>query len=98
MNSQSGLLTLWTQGDVVTRAVALLLLIMSLASWMVIILKALGLRQISKEAQMTERFWHAHEFADGVAQLGGDDSNPFRQLALKGQEADAHLLPQSGYR
>ena len=36
MNSQSGLVTLWTQGDAVTRAVALLLLAMSLASWVII--------------------------------------------------------------
>ncbi len=98
MNSQSGLLTLWTQGDVVTRTVALLLLTMSLASWMVIIIKALGLRQISKEAQATEKFWHARDFADGLSQLGGDASNPFLQLAIKGQEANAHLLPQTGDR
>lgn len=57
MNSQSGLLSLWTQGDVVTRTVALLLLIMSLASWMVVIVKALGLRQMAKEAQLIQRFW-----------------------------------------
>jgi biopolymer transport protein ExbB len=98
MNSQSGLLALWTQGDVVTRAVALLLLTMSLASWMVIIIKALGLRQVAQQAQATERFWHARDFADGVTQLGGDASNPFRQLALKGQEANAHLLPPDGNR
>lgn len=97
MNSQSGLLTLWTQGDVVTRAVALLLLAMSLASWMVILVKTLTLRQMSKEAQLTESFWHARDFADGLDKLGGDVSNPFRQLALKAQEADAHLLrPQGG--
>ena len=98
MNSQAGLLTLWTQGDLVTRSVALLLLGMSLAAWMVIILKALGLRETSKLAQATERFWHARDFADGLTQLGGDASNPFRQLALKGQEANAHLLPQGGDR
>ncbi len=31
-----GLSHLWTQGDVVTRATAILLLLMSLASWIVI--------------------------------------------------------------
>ena len=94
MNSQSGLLTLWTQGDLVTRAVALLLLGMSLASWMVILVKALALRQISKEAKATEKFWLAPDFTEGVYQLGGDASNPFRQLAIQGQAADAHLQPQ----
>lgn len=33
-----------------------------------------------------------------MSQLGGDASNPLRQLAIKGQEANAHLLPQSGDR
>ena len=96
MNAQSGLLTLWTQGDLVTRAVALLLLIMSLSSWIVILIKALGLRQISKEARATESFWLAPDFTDGLNQLGGDATNPFRQLALQGQEADAHLKPRDG--
>jgi biopolymer transport protein ExbB len=32
----------------------------------------------------------------GTQQLGGDASNPFRQLAQKGQEADAHLQPEEG--
>ena len=95
MNSQSGLLTLWTQGDLVTRAVALLLLTMSLASWMVILIKALGLRQISREARATESFWQATDFADGLNQLGGDATNPFRQLAIQGREADAHLQARS---
>ena len=95
MNAQSGLLTLWTQGDLVTRAVALLLLLMSLASWIVILIKALGLRQISKAAQATESFWLAPDFADGLSQLGGDASNPFRQLALQGREADAHFQARS---
>jgi len=95
MNSQSGLLTLWTQGDGVTRSVALLLLIMSLASWMVILIKALGLRQMARDAKATEKFWLAPDFSDGLKQLGGDETNPFRQLAIKGQAADAHLQPRS---
>ena len=98
MNSQSGLLSLWTQGDIVTRAVALLLLTMSLASWMVILVKALGLRQMSVQARAVEGFWHASDLNAGVQQLGGDVTNPFRQLALKGQEADAHLQPEEGNR
>ena len=96
MNSESGLMSLWTQGDWVTRSVALLLLVMSLSSWMVILIKALALRQISKDAKATEDFWLAPDFAAGVTALGGDESNPFRQLALKGHEADAHLKPQDG--
>ena len=35
-----GLSHLWTQGDIVARGTAILLLIMSLASWIVILTKA----------------------------------------------------------
>jgi biopolymer transport protein ExbB len=98
MHSQSGLLALWTQGDMVTRAVALLLLGMSLASWTVILVKALGLRQMSVQARAVEGFWHVGDMDAGIQQLGGDVGNPFRQLALKCREADAHLHPEAGNR
>jgi len=96
MNSQAGLMSLWSQGDWVTRGVALLLLVMSLSSWIVILIKVLGLRQAARQAQATENFWQAADFASGVKALGDDESNPFCQLALKGHAADAHLLPQDG--
>ena len=45
MNAEFGLAHLWAQGDIVTKAVAVILLAMSLASWMVILIKALDLRR-----------------------------------------------------
>ena len=98
MNSESGLMSLWTQGDLVTRAVALLLLAMSLASWMVILIKALGLRQANQQARDCDKFWQAHDLAQGLAQFSDNAPNPFRQLALAAQAADAHLLPPLGNR
>ncbi|HZY19376.1 MAG TPA: MotA/TolQ/ExbB proton channel family protein [Ramlibacter sp.] len=90
MESQLGLLNLWNQGDVVTRGVAILLLGMSVASWMVIIIKALNLRRHAAQARQTEGFWHSADFAEGVNKLGTDPSNPFRALAIDGREATAH--------
>jgi biopolymer transport protein ExbB len=81
---------LWTQGDWVTRFVALLLLVMSLASWMVIISKALLLRTARQQAAATESFWHSADLAEGLGKLGYDSSNPFRALAIEGREAIAH--------
>ena len=92
MNSQFGLLNVWTQGDIVTRAVFLLLLAMSLASWMVILIKALDLRRFSAQSKATERYWHSPDIATGLAQLGADAANPFRSLALEGRDAAAHIL------
>ena len=94
MNSQFGLVNLWTQGDIVTRAVAILLLVMSLATWMVIILKALELRTFVSQARATESFWRGADFADGLNTLGDDPANPFRLLATEGREATAHRHAQ----
>ena len=90
MDSQFGLASVWTQGDMVTKGVAIVLLAMSLASWMVIILKALDIIKYKKLAKQAEDFWHSEDFAAGVAKLGSDPGNPFRQLALEGREATAH--------
>jgi biopolymer transport protein ExbB len=95
MNTEFGLAHLWSQGDLVTRAVALLLLGMSLASWMVIIAKALDLRRYVRQARTIESFWHAADFADGLNKLGTDPANPFRALALEGREAAAHHHAQA---
>ena len=95
MNADFGLAHLWAQGDIVTRAVALLLLGMSLASWMVIIAKALDLRRYAGQARQIESFWHAADFADGLSKLGTDPANPFRALALEGREAAAHHHAQT---
>jgi biopolymer transport protein ExbB len=90
MDSQFGLASVWTQGDMVTKGVAIVLLAMSLASWMVIILKALDIIKYKKLAKQAEDFWHSEDFAAGMAKLGNDPTNPFRHLALEGREATAH--------
>lgn len=90
MNTDFGLMHLWTQGDVVTKAVAVLLLGMSLASWMVIVIKALDLRRYARQSRSIESFWHSADFADGLNKLGSDAANPYRLLALEGREAAAH--------
>ncbi len=94
MESQFGLINLWTQGDLITRATAVLLLAMSLATWIVIIVKALDLRKFAAQSRATESFWHSADFADGLGKLGTDPANPFRSLALEGREATAHRHAQ----
>ncbi|MDE2605803.1 MAG: MotA/TolQ/ExbB proton channel family protein [Burkholderiales bacterium] len=98
MNAEFGLAHLWEQGDVITKGVALMLLGMSLASWMVLVIKALDLRRHARESRSIESFWHAADFADGLSKLGTDPSNPFRALALEGREAAAHHNAQPQLR
>lgn len=90
MNSQFGMASVWSQGDIVIRSVAVLLLLMSLASWMVIIIKSLDLLRYKKIAQNAEGFWQSQDLAAGLASLGPDPANPFRQLVEHGREATTH--------
>ncbi|HEY1102124.1 MAG TPA: MotA/TolQ/ExbB proton channel family protein [Burkholderiaceae bacterium] len=90
MDSHLGLFNVWSQGDLVTKAVFLLLLVMSLASWMVIIIKALDLMKYKKHSVDARDFWHNPDFASGLKQLGNDPTNPFLQLAQEGREATSH--------
>lgn len=87
-----GLLNLWQQGDFVTKAVALLLLSMSILSWYVLIIKSIQqnrLNQFSKVAG--DAFWHAKSLEQGLQLLGEkNEQNIFRTLAEDGIRASAH--------
>ncbi|MCY7369883.1 MAG: MotA/TolQ/ExbB proton channel family protein [Polaromonas sp.] len=90
MNPQFGLANLWSQGDIVIKSVAMLLLLMSLASWMVIVLKTLDVFKYRKVSKAAADFWHSEDFTAALAKLDSDPSDPFRQLALAGREATLH--------
>ena len=62
MESKFGLVNVWLQGDWVTRSVALLLLGMSLASWIVIVVKAIDLFRYRRLAGGAAPFWHSAPF------------------------------------
>lgn len=89
-NSQFGLAHVWSQGDWVTRGIALLLLAMSVASWAVMVIKTLDLVRYRRQARRTEGFWHSADLAEGLDRLGSEKSNVFRALAEEGREAVAH--------
>jgi len=86
-----GLSHLWSQGDFVIRATAVILLIMSVLSWIVILTKAWDLVRLKKMAHGAEkRFWNADSFDHALDTLGTNDANPFRMLAVTGREAAQH--------
>ena len=96
MEAKFGLVNVWMQGDWVTRGVALMLLGMSLASWIVILLKGMDIFRYKRLASGVETFWHSADFAEGLAKLGHQADNPFRQLALEGRQAAAHVRHEHG--
>jgi biopolymer transport protein ExbB len=98
MENQPGILNFWQQGDVITHIVALLLVGMSVLSWVVIVMKALDIVRLKRMAHNVESFWHSSNLDDGLAALDGaathtndtTDANPFYSLAKQGHEASAH--------
>lgn len=80
---------LWVQGDSISHAVAVILVLMSLLSWSVIIVKAWSLLRAKRMRKQAREFWHTVSFEAGLKHLEGDD-NPFRKLALVGQDATTH--------
>lgn len=92
------LANLWIQGDVVTRGVAIALLLMSIASWYVIVTRALRqMRQRRMAHAATAEFWHAQSFSEGLRLLEGNrEDNPFRNLAEEGSDAVAHHRDNQG--
>ena len=96
MDSQLGLANQWTQGDGVTKAVAVLLLVMSLASWMVIVVKALNLLKHARQSRAVDEFWRSHDPTKAMTPFGADVPNPYRSLAIEGDEASAHYRARTG--
>jgi biopolymer transport protein ExbB len=84
-----GLAALWASGDIIARSVLVLLLIMSLASWYVMLTKLWDQSKLKKSARVVEKqFWSAPSIKDGVDRLKkGDD---FRAVAEDGLRAAAH--------
>ncbi len=95
MENQPGILNFWQQGDFITHIVALLLVGMSILSWVVIVMKALDIVRLKRMAHNVESFWHSSNLDDGLAALDGaamhtTDANPFYSLAKQSHEASAH--------
>jgi biopolymer transport protein ExbB len=84
-----GLAALWAQGDLVARGTLVLLVLMSVASWVVIVDKLLMQRRLLAQATLAEeRFWKAGSVKAGVEALPADSA--FRTLAEAGLQAEAH--------
>lgn len=84
-----GLAALWAGGDIIARSVLLLLLIMSLASWYVMLTKLWDQRKLKKAARVVEKqFWTAPSLKDGVERLKKGDE--FRGIAEDGLRAASH--------
>jgi biopolymer transport protein ExbB len=80
---------LWNNGNVISRGTLIVLVIMSLGSWFIILVKLWDQRNTKKSALIVEKqFWTAPSIKDGVERLKkGDD---FRFIAEDGLRAVSH--------
>ncbi|RYY75602.1 MAG: MotA/TolQ/ExbB proton channel family protein [Gammaproteobacteria bacterium] len=91
MNSPYGISSIWLQGDAIIKTVAIILMLMSISSWFVIVLRTWGLLRLRSANHALSDFWHAQSFAEGLHVLGTDrNENPYRHLAEEGQSALDH--------
>ncbi|HAT30396.1 MAG TPA: biopolymer transporter ExbB [Janthinobacterium sp.] len=89
VENQFSLAHYWLQGDAISHAVAYLLLLMSLASWYLILSKTWSAWRVRRSAGAVDAFWDAPGMQDAVAALTlADRENVFAPLALLGA---AHL-------
>ena len=84
-----GLSAMWASGNLVSRTVLVVLVLMSLSSWFVMLTKLWDQAQLKKSARAVEKnFWTAPSIKDGVDRLPkGDD---FRNIAEDGLRAAQH--------
>jgi biopolymer transport protein ExbB len=81
-----GVESVWKSSDAVAKTVLLILLIMSVSSWYILIVKLLEQAKISRQSKNAAKdFWSAGTVQQGCAKL--EAASPFRFIAEAGLEA-----------
>ena len=81
-----GLAALWKTSDWIAKSVLLLLLIMSVSSWYILVVKLLEQAKMARQSKAaTKDFWAAGTVEQGAAAL--ESGSPFRFIADAGLEA-----------
>ena len=92
-----GFAHLWASGDAISHSVAILLLVMSLASWYLILSKTWNWWRLRRAARCVGAFWASDSVATGLESLraGGADS-PYVQLAMQAHCCNSDIEATSG--
>ncbi len=90
-----GIEALWKQGDFIARGTLIILIIMSIGTWYIGIVKYIEQARLMKDAREAHaKFWNAKAVPDGMAQLREDSA--FRFMAEEGSIAvkDHSAMPK----
>ena len=92
-----GIEALWKQGDFVARGTLIILIIMSIGSWYIGVVKVIEQARVMKDAmEADEKFWKAKSVKDAVVALREDSA--FRFVAEKAAFAAEHHGNMPGQR
>ncbi|MDP1790916.1 MAG: MotA/TolQ/ExbB proton channel family protein [Methylibium sp.] len=81
-----GLESLWRTSDGVAKAVLLILVVMSMGSWYIIVVKFIEQARLNRQARLAAKsFWSAGSVRQGADTL--ESTSPFRFIAEAGLEA-----------
>jgi biopolymer transport protein ExbB len=84
-----GLEALWAQGDLVARGTLAILVVMSMATWYVLVCKLWEQHRLLRQAKAANaKFWHADSVAEGLSGLA--ENGPFHAIATTGLRAVEH--------
>ena len=84
-----GLQALWKEGDFVSRGTLVILVIMSMGSWYILIVKLFEQFRLMKEAkEVGDEFWNAGSLQQGTNGL--KEESAFRFIAESGLKATSH--------
>jgi biopolymer transport protein ExbB len=87
-----GLYSMWQKSDFFAKGILVVLLIMSVGTWYIFLMKYWEQSRVINQAKTAERrFWSASTLEEGIDRLG--KNNIFRNIAERGQQA---VTRQSG--
>lgn len=93
-HSQYGLGALWAQGDVIARGTLIIMILMSAATWYVLVTKLIQQQGLLSQAKATRRFWDSKDMNKSLKTY--NEQSAFRAVAEDGVLASKQHAARSG--
>ena len=93
-HSQYGLGALWAQGDVIARGTLIIMILMSAATWYVLVTKLIQQQGLLSQAKATRKFWESKDMNESLKTYNAQSA--FRAVAEDGVLASKQHAARSG--